>query len=71
MEYKIISGSEHEEVAKEVNELLTEGWKIYGHLGVVPFRVKSDEGARYDYCIYTQAMIKGDESLGVFVQDVA
>ena len=62
MQYEIVSGSNPEEVKQRVNQLLAEGWELHGHLSVIPFSVHSDEGARYDYNVYTQALVKQDES---------
>lgn len=61
MKYEIVSGSDYEDVAKQVNHLLDEGWELHGELSVAPFMTPSDEGTRYHYCIYTQALIKKDK----------
>ncbi|MBV9928757.1 MAG: DUF1737 domain-containing protein [Acidobacteria bacterium] len=58
MRYQIVSGSDYEDVAKQVDNLLSKGWELHGYLSVAPFPTPSDEGARYHYCIYTQAMKK-------------
>jgi hypothetical protein len=71
MKYAIISNSEPDEVAKEVNRYLGDGWELHGHLSVIPFDVPSDKGTRYHYSVYTQAMVKNDEYDVSFEQDVA
>jgi hypothetical protein len=71
MKYALISETEPGEVAKQVNTHLRDGWELYGHLSVIPFDVPGEKVMREHYCVYTQAMIKNDETINAFDHDVA
>jgi hypothetical protein len=61
MKYEILSHDNREYVANRVNQLLYEGWELYGELSVVPITSASADGTHRDYCTFTQAMIKKDD----------
>jgi hypothetical protein len=59
MEYILVSKENDKEFSRRINELLNDGWKLYGELLVNAYYVDfRQEGGGRPMTIYTQALTK-------------
>ena len=61
MQYQVISYSNGDKLSKRVNELLNNGWLLYGPLSTSPTRWSNSYGQTINGTFYTQAMYLPDE----------
>ena len=61
MEYKIVTSQDAGEVSEKVNELLRDGWRLYGELKVAAYFARwtnQGEGQGEHVWMFAQAMTK-------------
>ena len=57
MQYKIVNSSTSRDVEQQVNDLLTDGWELYGELKVTTY---TSGDINFEFFEYNQAMVKRD-----------
>ena len=58
MEYKIVTSQDAGEVSEKVNELLKDGWRLYGELKTAAYFARWAEGHSEHVWVFAQAMTK-------------